>query len=96
MTARSAEHGTFTLTRTYPVPRERVFAAWASQEAKARWFGGGGAVNEALELDFRVGGTEVNRGDRPTARSSPMKRRTRTSWPTSESCTPTRWTPTAP
>jgi uncharacterized protein YndB with AHSA1/START domain len=65
MTARSAEHGTFTITRTYPVPPSRVFAAWASQEAKARWFGAPGETNEALELDFRVGGTEVNRGGPP-------------------------------
>lgn len=65
MTARSTEHGTFTLTRTYPVPPARVFAAWASREAKARWFGGGGAGDDALELDFRVGGTEINRGGPP-------------------------------
>ncbi|HVT42335.1 MAG TPA: SRPBCC family protein [Acidimicrobiales bacterium] len=66
--ARSAEHGTFTITRTYPVPPARVFAAWASTEAKGRWFGGGGGVGPALELDFRVGGTETIRagsGDGP-------------------------------
>lgn len=65
MTARSAEHGTFTITRTYPVPPARVFAAWASQEAKARWFGAPGEANAGLELDFRVGGVEVNRGGPP-------------------------------
>jgi uncharacterized protein YndB with AHSA1/START domain len=65
MTSRSAEHGTFTITRTYPVPPARVFAAWATQAAKARWFGEAGGVNDALELDFRVGGTEVNRGGPP-------------------------------
>jgi uncharacterized protein YndB with AHSA1/START domain len=62
-TNRSTEHGTFTVTRTYPVPPERVFAAWSSQEAKARWFGAPGS--SAYELDFRVGGTEVNRGGPP-------------------------------
>jgi uncharacterized protein YndB with AHSA1/START domain len=56
----STEHGTFIITRTYPVPPARVFAAWSSQEAKARWFG----VPDH-ELDFRVGGTEVNRGGPP-------------------------------
>jgi uncharacterized protein YndB with AHSA1/START domain len=63
MTSRTTEHGTFTVTRTYPVPPERVFAAWSSQEAKARWFGAPGST--AYELDFRVGGTEVNRGGPP-------------------------------
>jgi uncharacterized protein YndB with AHSA1/START domain len=63
MTTRTTEHGTFTVTRTYPVPPARVFAAWSSQEAKARWFGAPGST--AHELDFRVGGTEVNRGGPP-------------------------------
>ena len=63
MTTRTAEHGTFTLTRTYPVPPERVFAAWSTQEAKARWFGAPGTTGYAL--DFRVGGTETNRGGPP-------------------------------
>jgi uncharacterized protein YndB with AHSA1/START domain len=62
-TLRSTEHGTFTVTRTYSVPPERVFAAWSSQEAKARWFGAPGS--SAYELDFRVGGTEFNRGGPP-------------------------------
>jgi uncharacterized protein YndB with AHSA1/START domain len=62
-TNRSTEHGAFTVTRTYPVPPERVFAAWSSQEAKARWFGAPGGAG--YELDFRVGGTESNRGGPP-------------------------------
>jgi uncharacterized protein YndB with AHSA1/START domain len=61
--SRSTEHGTFTVTRTYPVPPERVFAAWSSPEAKARWFSVPGAPG--YELDFRVGGTEINRGGPP-------------------------------
>jgi len=60
MSNRSTEHGSFTITRKYPVPPERVFAAWSSRDAKARWFGAPG-----YELDFRVGGTEINRGGPP-------------------------------
>jgi uncharacterized protein YndB with AHSA1/START domain len=63
MSNRSAEHGTFTVTRTYPVAPERVFAAWSSQEAKARWFGA--PASTGYELDFRVGGSETNRGGPP-------------------------------
>ena len=64
MTTRSAEHGTFVLSRTYPVAPERVFAAWASREAKARWFGAPGDDTN-LKLDFRVGGTESLSGGPP-------------------------------
>jgi uncharacterized protein YndB with AHSA1/START domain len=65
MSNRTAEHGTFVITRTYPAPPDRVFAAWASREAKAQWFGAPGEVNDALQLDFRVGGTETNSGGPP-------------------------------
>jgi uncharacterized protein YndB with AHSA1/START domain len=30
-------HDTFTIERTYPVPASRVFAAFASKEAKDTW-----------------------------------------------------------
>jgi uncharacterized protein YndB with AHSA1/START domain len=63
MTTRSAEHGTFAIERTYPVPPARAFAAWSSPAAKAIWFGGPGAG--AYSLDFRVGGQETNRGGPP-------------------------------
>jgi uncharacterized protein YndB with AHSA1/START domain len=65
MSDRSAEHGTFVVTRTYPATPERAFAAWASRDAKARWFGTAAEANDALQLDFRVGGTETNRGSPP-------------------------------
>jgi uncharacterized protein YndB with AHSA1/START domain len=48
-------HSTLELERTYPLPAERVFAAWADPAAKARWFAGDGVEHE---LDFRVGGRE--------------------------------------
>lgn len=62
-TTRSTEHGSFTITRTYAAPPERVFAAWSSLEAKSRWFGAPGS--SAYTLDFRVGGKEINRGGPP-------------------------------
>ena len=65
MTTRTAEHGTFVLSRTYPVAPARVFAAWASREAKARWFGAGSDPGPTFELDFRVGGKETLSGGPP-------------------------------
>jgi uncharacterized protein YndB with AHSA1/START domain len=59
MNDRSVAHATFSLERRYQAQPDRVFAAWADPEAKARWFAGPGAEHE---LDFRVGGREVNRG----------------------------------
>ncbi len=54
---RSVTHETFAVERTYDAPPERVFQAWADPTEKASWFGGG-----EHDLDFRVGGTETNRG----------------------------------
>lgn len=59
MNDRYVTHATFTLQRVYPAAVARVFAAWADPAAKARWFGAAGGEHE---LDFRVGGREVNRG----------------------------------
>lgn len=54
MNSRSTDHATFVIERTYPAAPARVFAAWADQAAKSRWFGPG----EDHRLDFRVGGSE--------------------------------------
>jgi uncharacterized protein YndB with AHSA1/START domain len=62
MTARSTKHATFTIDRIYDAEPARVFAAWADPAAKTRWFGGG---SDDYELDFKVGGREVNRGGEP-------------------------------
>jgi uncharacterized protein YndB with AHSA1/START domain len=59
MTVRNIVHGTFSLERTWDVPRERVYAAFATLEGKAAWFEGGNgyALLERI-FDFREGGTE--------------------------------------
>ncbi len=54
-----AVHATFVIERNLAASPARVFAAWASRDAKARWFAGGEGWTEiARELDFRVGGRE--------------------------------------
>jgi uncharacterized protein YndB with AHSA1/START domain len=63
MTERSVTHATFTVERTYDARPAEVFAAWAEPEAKAQWFGGPEAWGTPdYELDFRIGGHELNRG----------------------------------
>ena len=43
-----------------------VFRAWADPKRKARWFAGSvDALGNGYELDFQVGGREVNRGGPP-------------------------------
>jgi uncharacterized protein YndB with AHSA1/START domain len=66
MTSRSVLHDTFTIERTYPATPSRVFAAFASEEAKNTWGDTGDIESVApdasgagvAEFDFRVGGRE--------------------------------------
>jgi uncharacterized protein YndB with AHSA1/START domain len=63
MTGRSVLHDTFTIERTYPATPSRVFAAFASEEAKNSWgdsdeVGPPPPGSEPSEFDFRVGGHE--------------------------------------
>jgi uncharacterized protein YndB with AHSA1/START domain len=61
--ARSVIHDTFTIERSYPAAPSRVFAAFASAEAKNTW-GDTGDLEPAdgpagiTEFDFRAGGRE--------------------------------------
>jgi uncharacterized protein YndB with AHSA1/START domain len=65
MTKRSVVHDTFVIERTYPAAPARVFRALANAAAKSKWFVGSGEWEVArYELDFRVGGREVNSGAR--------------------------------
>jgi uncharacterized protein YndB with AHSA1/START domain len=56
----SVVHDSFSLERTYPAPPARVFAAWATIEAKSHWFGNEEGLEPVGEhtLDFRPGGRE--------------------------------------
>jgi uncharacterized protein YndB with AHSA1/START domain len=66
MTASTTTHDTFVIARTYESPVVYVFRAWADPKRKARWFAGSvDALGRDYELDFRVGGREVNRGGPP-------------------------------
>jgi uncharacterized protein YndB with AHSA1/START domain len=63
VTDRSVTHATFVVERSYDASPARVFAAWADPAAKARWFKSPEDWGpDEFQLDFRVGGREVNRG----------------------------------
>jgi uncharacterized protein YndB with AHSA1/START domain len=52
-------HDSFAIERTYPAAPERVFAAWASLQAKSQWFGDDEVESvDDHTLDFRPGGRE--------------------------------------
>jgi uncharacterized protein YndB with AHSA1/START domain len=66
MTNRSVTHATFVIERSYDAAPARVFAAFADPAAKRRWFTNPEAPGPVEhELDFRVGGSEINRGGPP-------------------------------
>jgi uncharacterized protein YndB with AHSA1/START domain len=62
MSEPTALHNTFVIERSYPKPRERVFAAFADPAVKRRWFAEGHSLDLlGYEMDFRVGGAELQR-----------------------------------
>jgi len=56
-------HDTFVIERSYPQPPASVFAAFADDELKRRWFliDPAHATTDVYENDFRIGGKEVIR-----------------------------------
>lgn len=60
----TVQHGSFTIERLFDATPAQVFAAWANPEIKQRWF----VCNDDSwgptehQLDFRVGGRELNSG----------------------------------
>lgn len=64
MTEHRTVHDRFTIERRYPAAPQRVFAAFATPEGKARWFGGSDGSWEEVDRawDFRPGGHEVLAG----------------------------------
>jgi len=59
MEEQAVVHNTFVIERAYPVPPERVFAAFSDPAKKRRWSADGESKQiESYDMDFRVGGKE--------------------------------------
>lgn len=69
------KHAIFTIERTFKAPPGRVFAAWATPEGKAAWFGApaGECLEEIREFNFREGGSDRLRGRWNDGRVSDFK-----------------------
>ncbi|MBA2589870.1 MAG: SRPBCC domain-containing protein [Alphaproteobacteria bacterium] len=60
---RSVTHASFTITRRWKASPARVFAAFADQKQKDKWFAGPGSWTEVeRSFDFREGGFETLTG----------------------------------
>lgn len=63
MSQRSVVHSTFVIERLYPAAPSKVFFALSNADAKRRWFTDpDNPMPGRFEMDFRVGGKEVNAG----------------------------------
>ncbi|MFB9983081.1 SRPBCC family protein [Mesorhizobium kowhaii] len=63
MTEHSVVHSTFVIERSYPASPAKVYFALSNPAAKRRWFADpDNPMTHRHEMDFRVGGKEVNAG----------------------------------
>jgi len=63
MSSLSTQHATFTIDRKFDAPLAWVYAAFATEAGKSRWFGGGEKWQPIeRRFDFRVGGHEYVKG----------------------------------
>lgn len=62
-TERRLARAEFTLSRDYPAPLARVWAAFADEQEKLAWWGAGDAIEPGeWAFDFRVGGRDIAEG----------------------------------
>ena len=54
-------HDSFSLRRTYPCTRERLFAALSNPALKQRWYADTTMEAQHFETDFRIGGQDSQR-----------------------------------
>ncbi len=69
MTARSVTHATFAVERSYPASPERVFAAFATPEAKSRWFGA--PADMLAEIPASTSGPAATSASSPSSPARP-------------------------
>jgi uncharacterized protein YndB with AHSA1/START domain len=66
MVTRNTQHATFAIERTFAAPVAMVYDAWASPDAKARWFSAPVDWKDVVrEQNFRVGGRDRLKGTWP-------------------------------
>ena len=64
MIERRLARADFTLTRDYPVTIQHIWNAFAKEDQKRAWFGGGSAAESTdWAFDFRVGGRDVDEAE---------------------------------
>jgi uncharacterized protein YndB with AHSA1/START domain len=59
---RTASYADFTIKRSFKSPVKELYKMFADKQSKELWFGGPNDAPIKHEMDFRVGGTELNSG----------------------------------